>query len=104
MAAVGRLDPAVLSLRRAHCFEKPLVLVRLFAGRGRNVQRTAAVCSAVLCFLAALAKKMAQRAARARRIHNNGRSHSFTLGSAHPRGLGGVSSGCWCRSFVRCAV
>ena len=104
MAAVGRLDPAVLSFCRARRFEKPLVLVRLFNRSGRDAQGTAVVCSAFFCFLAALAKKMAQRTARARRIHSNGRSHSFTVAAAHPRGLGRISSGCWSQSLVDPAV
>src|SRR6478609_1287918 len=63
LATVGCLDPAVLSLRRARRFKKSLVLVRMFAGLGRYVQRTVAVCGAVFCPLATMAKTMGKCAA-----------------------------------------
>src|SRR5512132_1453231 len=68
LATMGCLDPPVLSLRGARCFKKSLVLVRMFAGVWRNAQRTAVVRGAVLCSLAAVAKKMDECAARACRV------------------------------------
>src|SRR5262249_22581011 len=58
LATVGRVDPAVLSLRGACRFKKSLVLVRMFAGVGRNAKRTAVVRGAVFCLLATMANTM----------------------------------------------
>src|SRR6516162_477447 len=69
LAAVGRLDSAFLCLRRSRRFEESLVLVRMFAGVRRNVQRTAVVRSAVFCPLAIMAKTLDERAARPCRAH-----------------------------------
>src|SRR5262245_45237381 len=77
LAAVGRLDPAVLCLRRARRFEKSLVLVRMFAGIGRDAQRTAVVRGAIFYSLAAVAKKMDERAARTCRVHSYCGADSF---------------------------
>src|SRR5678815_3296170 len=55
VATMGCLDPAVLSLRGARRFKKSLVLVRMFAGVGRNAQRTAVVRGAGFCPLAIVA-------------------------------------------------
>src|SRR3982750_3408602 len=52
VAAVGCLDPAVLSLRGLERLEKALVLVWMFGGFGSDVQRTTAVRCAVFYFLA----------------------------------------------------
>ena len=71
LATVGCLDPAVLSLRRARRFKKSLVLVRMFAGVGRNAQRTAAIRGAVFCPLATMAKTMDECASHASRVHGN---------------------------------
>src|SRR6476469_11152394 len=71
LATVGCLDPAVLSLRRARRFKKSLVLVRMFAGLGRNVQRTAAICGAVFCPLAAMAKTIGECALHAGWVRGN---------------------------------
>src|SRR4029077_6472861 len=87
LAAVGCLDPAVLSLRRAGRFKKSLVLVRMFAGLGRNVQRTAAIRGAVFCPLAAMAKTMDECASHAGWVHGNCSANSFTMASANDRGL-----------------
>src|SRR5882724_7747276 len=77
VATVGCLDPAILSLRRARRFKKTLVLVRMFAGVGRNAQRTAVVRGAFFCPLAIVAEKMDERAARARRVRSNRGADSF---------------------------
>ena len=84
---MGRMDPAVLSLRCPRRFEKSLVLVWMSAGVRRNVQRTTVVRGAVFCPLAIVAKKMDQRAACARRVHSNRGADSFTMASANARGL-----------------
>ena len=104
LATVGCLDPAVLSLRRARRFKKSLVLVRMFAGVGRNAQRTAAVRGAVFCPLATMAKTMDERAARASRVHSNRSANSFTMASANARGLDRVRRCSWCQSFGRLAI
>src|SRR4029077_4071605 len=83
LATVGCLDPAVLSLRRAPRFKESLVLVRMFAGVGRNVQRTAAVRGAVFCPLATMAKTMGECAPHASRVHGNRSADSFTMASAN---------------------
>src|SRR4029453_7664225 len=83
LAAMGRLDPAVLSFRRAGRFEKSLVLVRMFAGIGRNAQRTAVVCGAVFSYLATVAKKMDERVSRACGFHSRCGVDSFTMASAN---------------------
>src|SRR6478672_4970000 len=69
LATMGCLDSAVLSLRRAPRFKKSVVLVRMFAGCGRNVQRTAAVRGAVFCSLATMAKRRGECASHASRVH-----------------------------------
>src|SRR6476619_6926487 len=87
LATVGCLDPAVLSLRRARRFKKSLVLVRMFAGVGRNVQGTAAICGAIFCSLAAMAKTMAECSSHAGWVHGNCSGNSFTMACANDRGL-----------------
>ena len=104
VATVGRLDPAILSLRCARRFEKSLVLVRMFAGVGRNAQRTVVVRRAAFSSLATMAEKMDQRAARARRVHSNRGADSFTVASANSRGLDRIRCCSWCQSFGRLAI
>src|SRR5262249_55372065 len=104
MATMGRLDPAVLSLRCPRRLEKSLVLVRMFAGRRRNVQRPAVVRGAVFCSLANVAKKMDERDARGRRFHGYCGAHSFTVASANFRSLARVCCCCWRRLFMRVAI
>src|SRR6476620_1506138 len=87
LATVGCLDSAVLSLRRAPRFKKSVVLVRMFAGVGRNVQRAAAVRGAVFCPLATMAKTMGECAPHASRVHGNRSANSFTMAFANDRGL-----------------
>src|SRR3954451_6983624 len=71
MATVGCLDPAVLSICRAPRFKETLVLVRMFAGVGRNAQGTVVIRGAVFYSLAAMAKTMGDCAPHASRIHRN---------------------------------
>src|SRR5436190_695311 len=104
LATVGRLDPAVLSLRGARCLKKSLVLVRVFARVGRNAQRPALVRGAVFCFLATVAKKMAECAARACRFHSDYGTDSFTMASANSRGLDRIRCCGWCQFFSRLAI
>ena len=85
-------------------FKKSLVLVRMFAGVGRNAQRTAVVRGAVFCPLAIVAKKMDERAAHARRVHSNRSADSFTMASANSRGLDRIRCCSWCQSFGRLAI
>src|SRR5947208_2292288 len=101
---MGRVDPALLSVRRVRSFERSMVLVRLLVGRGRNAQRTIVVRGAVFCFLAIVAKRMASHAACARGLCGDDSVHSFTVASAHSRGLGGVGCFCCYHSFVRRAL
>src|SRR5436309_2185276 len=54
---MGRMDTALLSVRRAGSLEKSMVLVRLLAGRRRNAQRAIVVRGAVFCFWPLLQKK-----------------------------------------------
>src|SRR4029453_9434412 len=82
LAPVGRLDPAVLSLRCSRRSKKSLVLVRMFASRGRDAQGTAVVRGAVFCPLASVAEKMDERGPRARRVHSNCDADSFTMASS----------------------
>ena len=56
LATMGRVDPALLSVRRVRSLERSMVLVRLLVGRRRNAQRTIVVRGAVFCFLAIVAK------------------------------------------------
>src|SRR6516225_8740292 len=81
LATVGRLDPAILSFRRARRFKKSVVLVWMFAGIGRDAQRTALVCRAVFSHLATVAKKMVECAARTCRVHSNRIVGRFTMAS-----------------------
>src|SRR5882724_4106308 len=104
LATVGRLDPAILSLRCARSFKKSLVLVRMFAGAGRNAQRTAVVRGAVFCPLAIVAKKMDERVAPASGVHSNFGADSFTMASANSQGLDRIRSCSWCQSFGRLAI
>src|SRR6516164_5561486 len=94
LAAVGRLDPAVLSLRRARRFNKSLVLVWMFAGVGRDAQRTAVVRCAVFSYLATVAKRMVECAARTRRVHSNCSVSRFTMAFADSRGVGRIRRCC----------
>src|ERR1044071_7069325 len=71
LATVGCLDPAVLSLRRVRRSKKSLVLVWMFAGVGRNAQRTTVVRGAVFSYLATVAKKMDECSGRTCRVHSN---------------------------------
>ena len=91
---MGRLDPAVLSLRCPRRLEKSLVLVRMFAGYGRNVQRPAVVRCCVFCSLANVAKEMDERDARARRFHSNRGANSFTVASANARAVDRIRCCC----------
>src|SRR6476646_11877958 len=104
LATVGCLDPAVLSLRRARRFKKSLVLVRMFAGAGRNVQRTAVIRCAVFRPLATMAKTMGECAPHASRVHGNRGGNSFTMASAHERGLDRVRRCSWRQSLGSFAV
>ena len=104
LAAVGRLDPAILSLRGARRFKESLVLVRLFAGSWRNAQRTAVVRGAVFCSLAAVAKKMDQCAARACRVHSNGGVIVSPWLLRTPAAWIAIRCCCWCQSFVGLAI
>src|SRR5690349_8970960 len=56
LAAVGRLDRAILSFRCTRSVEKSLVLLWVFAGSRRNVQGAIVIRSAIFCSLAAVAK------------------------------------------------
>src|SRR5215471_13858357 len=85
---MGRLDSAVFSVRCPRRPEKPLVLMRLSVGRGRNVQGATVVCGTVFCSLAVVAKKMEPRAPCACRIHRNGVRDRIAVAPAHT----GVSS------------
>src|SRR6478752_10638898 len=104
LATVGCLDPAVLSLRRARRFKKSLVLVRMFAGVGRNVQRTVAVRRAVFCALAIMAKTMGECPPHVGRLYGNCGANSFTMASPNARGLGRVRRRSWHGSFGRFAI
>src|SRR5512132_4363647 len=104
LATVGCLDPAILSLRGARRFKKSLVLVRMFAGVGRNVQRTTAVRGAVFCPLANMPKTMDERDARASRVHSNRGADSSTMASANARSLDRTRSCCWCQSLGLLAI
>src|SRR4030095_5412994 len=104
VATVGRLDPSVLSLRRARRFEKSLALVWMFARVGRNAQRTAVIRSAVFHYLATVAKKMDEGAERSCRVHSNCSADSFTMASANIRSLDRIHSCCQYQSFPRRAI
>src|SRR6478672_736069 len=90
LAAVGCMDPPVLSFCRARRFKKSLVLVRMFAGVGRNVQRATAVRGAVFYPVATIAKTMGECAPYAGRIYGNCGGNSFAMASPNARGLGRV--------------
>src|SRR4029077_2406348 len=104
LATMGCLDPAVLSLRCAPRFKKSVVLVRMFAGFGRNVQRTAAVRGAVFCPLATMAKTVGECAPHASRVHGNRSAYSFTMAPANTRGLVRVRRCSWRQSPGRLAI
>src|SRR6516162_10032396 len=104
VAAVGRLDSAVLSLRRARRFKKSLVLVWMFAGVGRNAQRTTVVRGAVFSYLATVAKKMDERSARTCGVYSNCGANSFTVASANARGMDRIRCYCQYHSFACRAV
>src|SRR6266566_4139207 len=104
MAAVGRLDLAVLPFRSARRFKEPLGLVRLFARGRRDAQRTAVVRRAVFSSLAAMAKKMGRCAVHARRVHSHLGGDRFTVASADSRGLARTCRYCWCQSFAHLAI
>ena len=80
---MGRVDPAVLPVRRARSLEKSMVLVRLLGGRRRNAQRATLIRSAFFCFLALMAKKMDLDVARARRIRGDFGVNCFAVAFAH---------------------
>src|SRR5215468_10766114 len=90
---MGRLDSAVFSVRCPRRPEKPLVLMRLSVGRGRNVQGATIVCGTVFCSLAVVAKKMEARAPCACRIHRNGGRDHIAVAPAH---TGGLADTCCC--------
>src|SRR5205807_4562552 len=94
LAAVGRLGPAFLSVRRTRSVEESLVLLWLFARRRRNAQRATVIRCAVLCSLAVVAKKVDSRAPRARRFHGNDGAHRFAVGFAR---FAGLDLRCCCR-------
>ena len=91
---MGRVDPSLLSIRRARSFEQSMVLVRLLTGRRRNAQRTTAIRRTFFYLLATVAKKMDPGAACARGLCGNDSANSFTLAFAHP---GGVARRRYCR-------
>src|SRR5262245_39487725 len=98
MAAMGRMDPAVLSVRCARCAEKSMVLMRLSAGRRRNVQGATVIRSAVFCSLAIVAKKVGPRALCNRRTYCNDRADCVAMDSTHDAS---VDCACCChRSYL----
>ena len=76
----------------------------MFAGIGRDVQRTAIVRRAFFCPLAIVAEKMDYRVTRACRVHDNRSADSFTVASANSRGLDRIRCCSWCQSFGRLAI
>ena len=104
MATVGCLDPAVLSICRAPPFKETLVLVRMFAGVGRNAQGPVVIRGAVFYFLAAMAKTMGECAPHASRIHRNRSGNSFPMASANARGLDRARCCSWRESVGRLAI
>src|SRR5689334_12839477 len=96
---MGCLDPAILSVRCPCSAEKPLVLVWLPAGRGRNVQRTTAICNAIVYSLAVVPKTMEPRVTVSRRVRCDRRNDYVTVASAHA-GCMGRTSCCYRRQLA----
>ena len=84
---MGRMDPAVLSVRCARSAEKSVVLMRLPVGCRRNVQGATVICDAVFCALAMMAKKMEPRASCARGVRGDGGADRIAVASTHAGGL-----------------
>ena len=83
---MGRVDTALLSIRRARSFEKSMVLVRLFAGRRRNAQRTIVIRRTFLPLLVIVAKRVDLSAAHPRGLCGDDSIDSFTVAFAHSGG------------------
>src|ERR1700730_7805048 len=97
LATVGRVDPALLSVRRARSFEKSMVLLRLLTGRRRNAQGATVIRRTFFCSLAIVAKTMDPDAAHARRLCGNDSVHSFAVAFADTGGVDGRR--CCCRYY-----
>src|SRR6266540_5047207 len=84
---MGRMDPAVLSVRCARSAEKSVVLMRLPVGCRRDVQGATVICDAVFCALAVVAKKMEPRAACVRGVRCDCGTDRIAMASTHAGGL-----------------
>src|SRR4029077_859075 len=93
LAAMGRMDPAVLSVWCVRSAEKSLVFMWLSVGFRRYVQGATVICGAVFCSLAVVAKTMDPRAACARRVHCDGGIDRVAMASTHAGGLDRTSCG-----------
>jgi hypothetical protein len=98
---MGCLDIALLLVRRARRLNKPLVLLRLFAGSRGNVEGATATRYAVFCFLAALGKELDVSASIVFRFCSQLRARRISMASENTNCLGHrcISRGSLLRSF-----
>src|SRR6266566_5554557 len=84
---MGRVDPAVLSVRCTRGPEKSLVLLWLSTGRGRNAQRSTIIRRAFFCLLAIVAEKMDPRIAHASWFRGDGSINSCAVAAVQSRSV-----------------
>src|SRR5438128_11568095 len=84
---MGRVDPAVLSVRCTRGPEKSLVLLWLSTGRGRNAQRSTIIRRAFFCLLAIVAEKMDPRIAHDSRFRGDGGVDSCAVAAVQSRSV-----------------
>src|SRR5262249_44049619 len=96
---MGRMDPAVLSVRCPRSAKKSLVPVWLSVSHRRNVQGATVIRDAVFHSLAIVAKKVGPRAMCARRVHCDGGSDRGAVASTNAGGLDRTCC-CHCLQFA----
>src|SRR5262249_34845591 len=101
---MGRMDSTLLFVRGTRSVEESLVLVRLFAWRWCNAQRTIIVRGTFLSSLATVAKEMDSRAANGRRLCGHDSADRVAMAFAYASALGQRRCCCWCWNIILLAT